>query len=40
MLINCNVENIYFAENYPDALSEEMLQEAGVNYVFMEGDFS
>ncbi|BDQ37455.1 cytidine deaminase [Pseudodesulfovibrio nedwellii] len=39
MLINCEVENIYFSENYPDELSEEMLAEAGVNYVFMEGEF-
>lgn len=39
MLINCEVRNIYFAENYPDELSEQMLQEAGVNYVYMQGDF-
>lgn len=39
MLINCEVRNIYFSQNYPDELSEQMLEEAGVNYVYMEGDF-
>jgi dCMP deaminase len=33
------VRNIYFAQNYPDELSEQMLAEAGVNYVFMDGVF-
>ncbi|MBG0777129.1 MAG: cytidine/deoxycytidylate deaminase family protein [Desulfovibrionaceae bacterium] len=30
MLINCGVEAIYYAESYPDELSEGMLQEAGI----------
>ena len=36
MLINCNIKTIYFAEKYPDELSIEMLQEAGVNLVHLE----
>ena len=30
MLINCGVTAIYYAQGYPDPLSESMLQEAGV----------
>ncbi len=30
MLINCGVKTIYFAEGYPDELSENMFAEAGV----------
>jgi len=30
MLINCGVQNIHYAEGYPDELSREMLTEAGV----------
>ena len=39
MLINCQVGTIYFSENYPDELSEQMLDEAGVKYVYMQGTF-
>jgi len=30
MLINCQVKAIFFAEGYPDELSQSMIQEAGV----------
>ncbi|RQD64744.1 MAG: cytidine deaminase [Desulfonatronovibrio sp. MSAO_Bac4] len=36
MLINCKVENIYFAEGYPDDLAMQMLQEAKVNFRCLE----
>ncbi len=32
MLINCQVRAIYFAEGYPDDLSQSMIQEAGVRF--------
>jgi dCMP deaminase len=32
MLINCQVEAVYFAETYPDELSESMVREAGIRY--------
>jgi dCMP deaminase len=32
MLINCGVKQIHFAEGYPDELSRDMLQEAGVHF--------
>ena len=39
MLINCQVANIFYVDDYPDELSEAMLNEAGVSYACMEGDF-
>ncbi|SKA63243.1 deoxycytidylate deaminase [Desulfobaculum bizertense] len=36
MLINCGIKNIYFAEGYPDELSENMCKEAGVRLVRLE----
>ena len=30
MLINCGIRHIYYAENYPDELSQAMLKEAGI----------
>jgi dCMP deaminase len=30
MLINCRIAAIYYAEGYPDPLSHELLQEAGI----------
>ncbi|MFI3271702.1 MAG: cytidine/deoxycytidylate deaminase family protein [Pseudomonadota bacterium] len=32
MLINCAVQGIYFAEEYPDELSTAMMQEAGIPF--------
>ena len=32
LLINCRVKAIYYAESYPDSLSADMLQEAGVHH--------
>ncbi|MFW5730166.1 MAG: deoxycytidylate deaminase [Desulfonatronovibrionaceae bacterium] len=32
MLINCRVQNIFFAQGYPDQLAQEMLMEAGINF--------
>lgn len=40
MLINCKVKNIYFAEGYPDELSQEMIKEAGIHFEQLNGDFS
>ena len=39
MLINCRVKAIYFAEGYPDSLSEEMIAEAGVKFELLQGNF-
>ncbi|GAB6110802.1 deoxycytidylate deaminase [Desulfomicrobium escambiense] len=36
MLINCRVRAIHFAEGYPDDMSREMLDEAGIPYHRME----
>ncbi|HCU67974.1 MAG TPA: cytidine deaminase, partial [Desulfomicrobium sp.] len=36
MLINCRVRAIHFAEGYPDDMSREMLDEAGIPYQRME----
>jgi dCMP deaminase len=33
MLINAEIERIYIAEHYPDALASELLQEAGVDLI-------
>jgi len=32
MLINCRVRAIYYAEGYPDDMSRDMLDEAGIPY--------
>ena len=40
MLINCQVSAIYYAEDYPDQFSDEMLKESGVKHEYMEGNFS
>ena len=39
MLINCGVTAIYYAEAYPDELSESMLQEAGVPHELLPFKF-
>ncbi|MCD6319581.1 MAG: cytidine/deoxycytidylate deaminase family protein [Candidatus Desulfofervidaceae bacterium] len=33
MLINAGIKKIYYAEGYPDELSQEMLKEAGIELV-------
>ena len=35
MLINCGVTTIYYCESYPDEMSQEMLEQAGVKIVKM-----
>lgn len=40
MLVNCQVEAIYYAGAYPDELAEDMLKEAGVHYELLQGDFA
>jgi len=40
MLINCGVKNIYFAQGYPDELSQDMIREAGIHFEQLSGDFS
>jgi dCMP deaminase len=39
MLINCGVTAIYYAEGYPDDLSESMLKEAGVPHELLPFKF-
>jgi len=39
MLINCQVKAIYFAEQYPDDLANDMLKEAGVEHAYLPGDY-
>lgn len=36
MLINCRVHAIYFAEGYPDQMSQDMLTEAGIPFTRLE----
>ena len=36
MLINCRVRAIHFAEGYPDEMSRQMLDEAGIPYHVLE----
>jgi len=36
MLINCGIKAIFFAEGYPDELSEGLLREAGVRFERLE----
>jgi len=38
MLINAGVLNVVFGRGYPDALSKEMLAEAGINSVQYDGE--
>ncbi|MGE4296600.1 MAG: cytidine/deoxycytidylate deaminase family protein [Desulfovibrionaceae bacterium] len=38
MLINCGITAVYFAQSYPDDLSEGMFREAGVAYEHMPFD--
>lgn len=33
MLINCGIKTIFYSQGYPDDLSRDMLEEAGVNFV-------
>ncbi|MBR4742373.1 MAG: cytidine/deoxycytidylate deaminase family protein [Desulfovibrio sp.] len=33
MLINCGFSAIFYAESYPDALAQEMLQEANIPFI-------
>lgn len=40
MLINCRIEEIYFAEGYPDELSRSFLDEAGIFYQRVACHFS
>ena len=40
MLVNCQVEAIYYAGAYPDELAEDMLKEAGVRHELLQGDFT
>lgn len=35
MLINAGIKKIYYAEGYPDELSQEMLKEAGIELVHL-----
>jgi len=39
MLINCKVKHIYFAQAYPDELSEAMVAEAGIGFELLPGSF-
>lgn len=39
LLINCQVQEIWYAESYPDALAEQFLNESGIKYGLLEGDF-
>jgi dCMP deaminase len=39
MLINCKVKHIYFAQAYPDELSEAMVAEAGIGFELLSGSF-
>jgi len=38
MLINCKIKSIYFAEGYPDGMSQEMLEEANIPFTRLELD--
>ena len=38
MLINIKVSRVYFSESYPDDLSEQMLEEAGVKFELLQLD--
>ena len=38
MLINCQVNHIYFSQGYPDPLSAEMIAEAGIGFDVLEGN--
>lgn len=38
MLINAGVKKIYASEKYPDQMATDMLEEAGVELIFFEGN--
>lgn len=38
MLINSRVKEIYYSEGYPDSLAEEMLEEAGIVLIKIDGN--
>lgn len=40
MLINARIKEIYYYEGYPDSLAEEMLEEAGIKRIKIEGNFN
>lgn len=40
MIINAGIKTIYYLSGYADSMSEEMLNEAGVNVVKLEADSS
>jgi len=40
MIINADIEKVFFVEHYPDELSDQLLHEAGVNLYQLKGDFS
>ncbi len=40
MLINAGIRKIYFQEGYPDELSRQMLEEAGIELIHLDGDGS
>lgn len=39
MLINCQVNHIYFSQAYPDPLAAKMVAEAGIGFDVLEGDY-
>ncbi len=39
MLINAQIEAVYFSESYPDEFALQMIAETDIIYKFMEGDF-
>ena len=38
MLINCQVNHIYFSQGYPDDLAAGMIAEAGIGFDLLEGN--
>jgi dCMP deaminase len=40
MLINCRVDAIYFAQSYPDELSQSMLEEAKIEFEHFPCEYS
>ncbi|MBU1611514.1 MAG: dCMP deaminase family protein [Proteobacteria bacterium] len=39
LLINCQVNAIWYAESYPDSLTEQFLTESGITFGLLEGNF-
>ncbi|MGE4553322.1 MAG: cytidine/deoxycytidylate deaminase family protein [Desulfovibrionaceae bacterium] len=39
LLINCQIKAIFYAESYPDELSQQMLAEAGVHHERLSGSW-